>query len=427
MTNKGFVNKSELKKLFSNFFSLSVLQIVSYILPLFTLPYLVGVLGSEHFGILAFASSTVAFFKITTDYGFNLSATKQVSIYRNDINKLSEIFNSVMFIKLSLTLICFILLFLLLISFDKFSTNRLIYLYTYGTVIGHTLFPVWFFQGLEKMKFITVLNSLSKLIFTILIFVFVKSKEDFLLVPILNSIGLVFSGVVSIIIIFKKFQIKLYVVTLKKILFYLKDGWYIFISNLANGFYTNSTIFILGFFTNNNIVGYYSAGERLIKIIQNLMSPIFQVLYPFIAKKREESEKSVFKLLKNILFFLSCLMLVLGFVLLFKSEFIVIKFFGTEFSRSIVTIQILAFLPLTYVCTNILGIQMMLNFGLQKDYGKVFIISIIINVLLSIILIPLYKDIGTAITTFITELLFVLLMYYYLGKNGYKIFSKNAE
>jgi PST family polysaccharide transporter len=107
-----------------------------------------------------------------------------------------------------------------------------IYLLTFGTILGQMLFPVWFFQGIEKMKYITYLNIIAKLIFTFAIFIFVHEKSDYYLVPIFTSLGFISIGLISIYIIKKDFQIIFKLQSFKIIKNYLVDGWHIFLSRL---------------------------------------------------------------------------------------------------------------------------------------------------------------------------------------------------
>jgi len=117
---KKITNTQDKKRLLSNFFSLSVLQVFTYILPLLTLPYLVRVLGMEKFGLVMFAQAFLMFFNVLVDYGFNLSATREISIHRDDKSKLTEIFSSVIGIKAILLVISFLILTIIIF----FSCNR---------------------------------------------------------------------------------------------------------------------------------------------------------------------------------------------------------------------------------------------------------------------------------------------------------------
>jgi PST family polysaccharide transporter len=225
------------KTLVENFLSLSFLQVANYIFPLITLPYLVRVLGPEKYGLIAFAQAFIGYFQILTDYGFNLSATREISINRENKEKVSEIFSSVMIIKFFLLLVSFVLMSAIVFSFGKFRQNWLIYYSTFGMVLGQTLFPIWFFQGMEKMKYITFLNVLSKFIFTVATFAFIRRASDFLYVPLLNSSGFIISGIISIWLIVTNFCVKMRVPRLEVILKYFKDSTLFFLKGFSFSIY----------------------------------------------------------------------------------------------------------------------------------------------------------------------------------------------
>lgn len=203
--------KNEKKTLLENFLSLGALQIVSYVIPLISLPYLSRVLGVERFGVVFFAFAFMTYFIIFTDYGFGLSATREIAVNRHNKNNLSNIFSSVMFIKICLLLVSFAVLCIMITFIPKLQENWLVFLLSFLMVIGNAIYPVWFFQGVEKMKYITFLNILSKTIFLILIFIFVQKSDDYIIVPLLNSLGFLVSGIIGIYFVIKKLGAKLYI------------------------------------------------------------------------------------------------------------------------------------------------------------------------------------------------------------------------
>ncbi len=314
---KNIANTEDKKRLLSNFFSLTVLQGANYILPLLTLPYLVRVLGVEYFGLLAFATAMIAYFNIITDYGFNLTATREISIHRDDKDKVLEIFSSIMSIKFILMIFSFILMTILVFSFEKFSQNWEVYFLTFGTVIGQVLFPVWFFQGMERMKYITYLNILAKSIFTVAIFVFIQEQSDFWIVPLLTSIGFIIAGIWSLVLLKKEFEIKFVFQKIETLKYYLVDGWHVFLSRIYVSLYTTTNVILLGLFTNNTAVGYYSIAEKIVVAIGGLFEPANQTIYPYLAKKYKENFTQFTLMLKKI----SIIFLGISFSLVLISQY----------------------------------------------------------------------------------------------------------
>jgi len=96
-------------------------------------------------------------------------------------------------------------------------------------ILGQTIFPAWFFQGMEKMKYITFLNILAKLIFTVAIFIFVRESSNYLYVPFLNSLWFIIAGILALWILVKDFGVRFYILKIVSVNHQLKEGWYIFI------------------------------------------------------------------------------------------------------------------------------------------------------------------------------------------------------
>ena len=140
----------EKKIIVKNYIALLFIQGANFILPLIILPYLVRVLGSEKFGLVMIAQSVAIFLTIIVDFGFNISATKEVASLKNDKEKLSQFYWNVVFVKIILIIITFIILLGMTSLIDKFKLDPLVYLFSFGLVIGQAIFPTWFFSRDRK-------------------------------------------------------------------------------------------------------------------------------------------------------------------------------------------------------------------------------------------------------------------------------------
>ena len=412
MLNKSklLINTKEKKRLLENFVSLSLLQGLNYILPLVTFPYLVRVLGVEKFGLLAFATATVAYFQILTDYGFNLSATREVAINRDNKEKLNEIFSSVMIIKFCLLIISFLLLSVLVFSFEKFRQDWLIYYLSFGMVVGQVLFPVWFFQGMEQMRYITLLNILAKGLFTVAIFVFVHNKSDYYLVPFFTSFGYFVTGIVSILIINKRMHVGITFVNKITIKYYLIEGWDLFISSIFSFFYRNINIIILGLLTNDYIVGYYSVSEKLLKIFQSLQDVFGTALFPFLSKKNNEKKEYFFSLNEKYFKFIFFIYILFAIIVFLFSPIIILFVIGQANNIAVLNLRLLSFVILIGGLNYYYGIIGLVSMNYKKDFSHYIIITGLFNLFFCILLVKLIPNIGAAISMNISELLLLFFI-----------------
>ena len=404
----------EKKRLTGNIFSLGVLQGANYILPLFTVPYLVRVLGPEYFGLLAFATATIMYFMLMTDYGFNLSATRQISIHREDEDKVNEIFSSVMMIKTALLIISFGLMSLLVFSFEKFSQHWEVYFITFGMVIGQVLFPIWLFQGMERMKYIAYLNIGAKAFFTVCIFIFVQEQADYLLVPLLTAMGFIVAGIWSLYLVKKEFNVSFVWQPIANLKFQLVDGWHVFLSSMAISLYTISTTFILGIFASNTVVGFFAAADKIVQAIKGLYVPVSQAIYPLISKKTHKDKQAGLAFIHKITTVVGTGMFVISAILFLLAEPIVNLLLGEQYQQSILILQIMAFLPFIIALSNIYGIQTMLNLGYKQAFSRILVAAAIFGGGLSFILVPLYEGLGTALTLLVVEVFVTVVMFMYL-------------
>ena len=404
-------------KLLNNFMYLYGLQAFNFILPLFTFPYLIKTLQPELFGVTLYSQTIMLYFIIIIEYSYNITAIRKISINRNNKKKIEIIFNRTITTKIYLLLISLTLLTIIVLLIPKFSNYWILYLFSSGLLIGQVIFPTWLFQGLQEMKYLMYLNVLSKTIFTILIFMIVKVKSDYLFVNLIYSISAIITGLISFRYISKKYNLKLKIVQLNQVKNELKFGFLIFISNFSSQIYVISNIIILGLTSTELDVGNYSIAEKIMLIIRQLLMVFSQVIYPHIcelSKKNEEMKRFFIKSLVPLTVFISLLCI---FINVFSDDIVYILI--NKFESSISTlIKLLSIVPII-VTLNISSYQTLLAYNQKKTFSTIIIYGAIINIILNLILSNILGAIGTIISIITTEL-FITIALYVAVKKFYK-------
>ncbi len=417
----------DIRPIAENVISLSLLQAANYLLPLILLPYLVRVLEPEKYGLVMFALAFIQYFVILTDYGFNLSATRAISAHRDNPDRVSEIFSAVIIIKLLILLCSFLLMAIIVSLFDTFSREMAIYYLAFGIVIGNMLFPVWFFQGMEKMRYITILTVLAKGIFTLCIFVFVKEVEDYPLVPLFYSLGFIVSGALAFRIAMKRYGVTLRLPSLQAVRAQLGEGWHIFISTVAINSYLLSNTFLLGLFESDAVVGYYAAGEKLVRSLTYLFLPLFQALYPYVSRKAADSPEAVTSLLKKLILLVAGVASIIFIGIFAFSPDIASIVLGDRFHDSVVIIQILSpllvVIPIAYVLFNLA----MLSFGLDRYYSRIYLFGAFFNLTLIGVFLVIMKwgATGVALANLSNEIVITVIAVFILKWKRKELLNKS--
>jgi PST family polysaccharide transporter len=404
-------------RLIQNFTSLSILQIANYLFPLIVLPYIVRVLGPAKYGLINFAVAFIAYFNLISDYGFSLSGTKEVSIIRDDKEKLSKTFSAIITIKLLLSIVSFLFFIAIVYFIPFFKNNWEVYVLSYGFVIGGVLFPSWFYLGIEQMKYITIIQVLIRSIITVLIFILIKEESDYLLLVLLYSITQVMIGISGLLVARFKFQIRLKVPTLDDLKVRIKSGWNIFQSMIAINIYTTSNTFILGLFASEAVVGYYAAADKIRTAFQGVQSVLSQSVFPFVNNLLKESFDKFINFNKKLIFFAGGIGLILTITLFLFAPGITSLILGEQYLQSADILRIISIVPFLVSLSNVFGIQIMLPLGHDKTFNKIITTAAFIHIILLLTLIPEYFAIGTAVSVVITELLVTLLMFLFVVRS----------
>lgn len=300
----------KMNKVTKNTIMLYIMNIVQLILPLVTLPYLTRVLTVDNYGVVNYVKSIMTYMQIIIEFGFILSATKDIVKAGNDKKIIGEITGNVILGKILLSLLSLIVLIIFTIFVPILKNNVAFTMLSFIPIFLSTFLIDFFFRGIEKIEVITIRYIVMKSISTLLTFLFVRGNGDLLMIPILDIIG----NVVAILLVWKKVYklgIKLSFGTMKDIWDSIADSFLYFISSMASTAFGALNTLLVGILLSSKEVAYWSLAMQILGAIQALYTPINNGIYPEMVKERKFS--LIIKVIKIFMpvVFIGCLIILL--------------------------------------------------------------------------------------------------------------------
>ena len=271
------------KIVFQNFTALFSVQALSYLFPFFTFPYLTLKLGIIAFGKYGYFLALISFIDSLVAYGFRVSATNEIAQYSEDRLEVSRIASAVFISKVGILMVILIIS-LLAFLFDVFGSDLRFYLIGLGFIIGNILFPVWLYQGMQKMVYITYVNIFAKSVFTIAIFIGVRSPDDLLFVVGAHSCAYLAAGFLAFLGSIKLFELKLRWPGINEVRDQMSRGLAVFLAQLSVSMYTNLNLLVYGIFAGDIALGIYTITEKVYKLGITLSAPFNRAIFPYMAK-----------------------------------------------------------------------------------------------------------------------------------------------
>jgi PST family polysaccharide transporter len=408
-------------RLVKNTAALFVVQISTYAAPLIVLPYLSRVLSTDHFGLIAFANGFTFYFLSLVDYGFNLTATRQIAIHKDDPEKIPKIFSSVMAAKAFLTVLGFAIMTGVVLSVPKLRPNYDLFCISYLAVVGDLLFPLWLFEGLQIMENLVWRDLLAKFLALSLIFAFVRHDNQYLWAAGFQAGAVAFAGVVGFCTIPFLTPARLVLPSFRETVNALREGWPVFLSMAALSISGSTNIFILGLKATATDVAYYTAVYRLIVAARILVSPVVTAIYPHISHMAVKSRENAVALLRKYALVLAAPFL-LGSVVLFAGAPLIVRLvYGAKYIPAIPLMRIMAFTPFLFALQHCYSTFYMLAFGYDKEWTRVILAATVVNFA---VLIPLIYTIwppeALAITGISMDALVVAIEYVFYRRTAWR-------
>ncbi|MBQ2350518.1 MAG: oligosaccharide flippase family protein [Cytophagales bacterium] len=416
----------------SSLFNLVFLRIVSRVLPLFMQGYILRSAGVLSFGGLGFAKSIGYCFTTIISYGGYYVVPKYIALLPQDENykkKIGCFFTSSIVIHLAGTFVCFLLYTILIYLVPSIYAIKDFLLWFYVVSIASAMFPLGFFQGINKMYIVSILNPITKAIIYISIPILIHTPKDAIIYPKIFAMAEVIRLIMAYIILICCFKIPIIRPKMSIITYQLKDGITNFFYDAYMLFYSHFPTIFLGVLVSREAVATYQIGDRLAKIVLDVLTPFLQSLYPIMNKLFNENINNGLVLAKKILLANCCIILPFCIICFLFSSKIVFLLGGNTLSsevfyKAVTVLKIHSFLPLLVVTSSIVGLQIITPLHMGRYYSIILFMSSITAVVCHFLLVPQYSSIGAAYAIIIGEMNTfigtIVILIYSLKRINYK-------
>jgi len=399
-----------------NLLALYGVQFANYLLPLVTLPYLARVLGPQGWGALAVVQSFSQYLSLLIEYGFNLSATREVARHRADPNKLAQLLAGVLGAKICLSLLAILLTLGLSAWVDNLGRDpRLLWAGVFWAV-ALAFSPVWFFQGLERLRLVAGLEVGTKLIALLLIFTLVREAADAWKVLFLQGLASALASGLALFLAYREVGFRW--PGWHSVGEALRSGWSLFFFRAAVSLYTVGNVFILGLFVAPQQVAYYAGAERLTKAFLGLLEPLNRTFFPRLSHLIAHSARDAAQLAARVVGIMGLGGLIGAGLVAALAPWIVKLLLGPGYEAAVPVMRILALLLPMIALSNALGIQWMLALGLDRPFNAVILAAGLLNLGLALVLVPKLAYVGMAYAVVLVEVFVTGGMLLYLWLTG---------
>lgn len=388
-------------RLLRNMLALWGVQFYRKTLPLITLPYLARVLGPTGWGMVAFCQGFAACISLLVEFGFNLSATREVARSREDPERLAGIFAGVLGAQVLLAGAGIVAGAVAWFLVPLLRENPALLAAGLLWALAEGLNPTWYFLGTERMGTVATLEIVCKSIAAGSIFLFVRGQADTWMVLALQATAPLLSVVFALVLVYR--QIPFRVPSWPLAYHALRAGWGMFLFRSAESMYTMGNAFLLGLFAPPAVVGYFAGAEKISRAVVGLFNPIRETLYPRLVNLMHRSPAEAARLARIGMLATTLGGSLMGAALYFAAPLLVRLLLGDKFEPAVTVLRLLALLPPLLSITQSIGLQWLLPLGREQVVNRIILCAGVINIGLAYALCPRLQHIGMAYSVLISE------------------------
>ncbi|WP_248622049.1 flippase [Enterococcus cecorum] len=385
-----------------NFVMNFILTISNFIFPLITFPYASRILGAQGIGTVTFATSVITYFSMFGMLGIPTYGIRTCAKVRNDKEKLTKTVQEILLLNITVMIVSMILLFISVLIIDKLAAKKFLYLIMSISLIFNVLGVDWLYKALEKYSYITVRSIIFKFISLILLFLFVKNPDDYVIYGAITMFAAVGSNALNFYNLRKLIDIKLSSnLDVKQ---HIKPIMTFFMLTVSTTIYVNVDTTMLGFIKGDTEVGFYTAAVKVKQILVSVVTSLGTVLLPRLAFYYSQNKLNEFKeLVKKAMSFvlLISIPLVVYFIIYAKESILFLS--GHRFIPAVYPMQLILPSVIFIGMSNLMGIQILVPTGRERFVVHSTILGAIVDVAINVFTIPLFGASGAAIAGSIAE------------------------
>jgi PST family polysaccharide transporter len=280
---------SQNTKVIENYFFMTALQIISSAFGILIYPYLIRILGPESYGLYVFSLSVTSYFVSFISFGFSFPAAKAVVENKDNLQAKNDIISCVFTAKIYLALISALIFSGLIFFVPAMHKNWFIFSVSFPQIIAEILFPVWYFQGIQKMRVVTYIQLGFRLATLPFVFIFIKTPADNWIYALIGSVSLIFAGIAAVFYLYKEENIIYRFVSVNSLKAYFRDAMPFFWTSSASTIKTESITILIGSFFSMTDVALYDLANKINILPRMLTASINGALFPQILKNTQKN------------------------------------------------------------------------------------------------------------------------------------------
>ena len=408
--------KNDHASVMKNFFSLTFLKGLEYLVPLFLVPYLVRTLGLERYGIVQSAVSFMYIFYILTNFGFNYSAARQISIYRDNPEMSSKIAGAILILKSLLMMLSFIIMLGLAMSIPSLQSELGLIILTFGFIVGDVLFPVWLYQGYEKMFYLSRFQIIARIVLFVCTIVLIKTPEDYLYYPMIYYGSQILMAISTLMFANRLLGVSIAVPTKDILVREYRLALKPFFSSIAQVLYTQPRLFYVSLIASPMMTGAFAIADKAAGVFQLFPAWLFVIsALPRLSYMYEHEQEKCMKTLAMYQKWTSIYAFIMTPIALISAPWIIYAFSGQFHEEATFIFRILCVETLI-LTANIFLIHYFPISGNYDVFAKIYGITCIVTLTLFGLLMPIYGIYGLLGGIITSSIILLLITVYFRTK-----------